>query len=151
MTTVESEAGRIFVREVMIVARRWRTRMDDRLRALGMSQARYAALIRLAEHPEGVSQATLAELAGVEPATLVRIIDTLESQGHLERRPAPGDRRVNILSLTPQAEPLIVELERIGHELGWAVMGDLDLDDLRIANAVLQNVRAKLDAEPSRG
>lgn len=146
MNPAEIEAGRAFVREVIIVARRWRTKVDERLRALGMSQARYAALVRLAEHPEGLSQVTLADMAGVEPATLVRIIDFLSGEGLLERCPAPHDRRVNLLRLTPSGIAIVAELERVGIELGYEVLGGLPLEDLLVANSVLAQVRAKLNA-----
>ncbi len=68
---------------------------------MNMSIARWSALYWLGQAGDGVSQAHLAELAGVEPPTLVRVIDQLEQQGLVERRASPSDRRVNMLYLTP--------------------------------------------------
>ena len=68
-----------FAQAISIVARRWRTRLDERLKPMNMSIARWGALYWLGQAGDGVSQAALAELAGVEPPTLVRVIDQLEA------------------------------------------------------------------------
>jgi hypothetical protein len=53
-------------------------------------------LVYLAEH-EGISQVQLAELTDLEPMTLVRTLDYLESQGLLERRNDLANRRARRL------------------------------------------------------
>ena len=50
----------------------------------------------------------------VEPITLVRILDKLESRGLIERRQHPTDRRAWLLYLTPDAHPSLALLRRIG-------------------------------------
>lgn len=144
MNTEEIEAGRAFVRHVMAVARKWRAHVDERLRDLGMSQARYTVLVHLAENPDGLSQVALADLAGVEPASLVRLVDHLAGEGLVERSPSPSDRRVNLVRLTGAGSAAIAEIDRRGIKLGYEVLGDLALDDLLVANSVLGQVRAKL-------
>lgn len=146
MNTTEIEAGRVFVRHVMAVARKWRAHVDERLRSLGMSQARYTVLVHLTEHTGGLSQVALADLAGVEPASLVRLVDHLAGEGLVERRPSPLDRRVNLVRLTSSGSDLIAEIDRLGIKLGYEMLGDLALDDLLVANSVLGQVRAKLAA-----
>jgi MarR family transcriptional regulator for hemolysin len=65
------------------------------------------------EKNEGVSQARLAELTDVEPMTMVRILDRMEADGVLERRPDPDDRRARRLYLTAKARPLLEEIWRL--------------------------------------
>src|ERR1700722_17674602 len=73
-------------------------RFEQRAAALGLTLAQCKVLIYLANH-EGISQVQLAELTDLEPMTLVRTLDCLESQGRLERRNDPADRRARRLYL----------------------------------------------------
>src|ERR1700680_3989510 len=89
------------------VTRRYVLRFEVRAAreiSLNLSQAK--TLVRL-EKNEGVSQARLAELAEVDAMAMVRILDRMEADGLLERRPDPADRRARCLYLTPKAKPLL--------------------------------------------
>ena len=52
----------------------------------------------------------LAELTDLEPMTLVRALDYLESHGVLERRNDPADRRARRLYLKPKGKPLLDDI-----------------------------------------
>jgi MarR family transcriptional regulator for hemolysin len=45
--------------------------------------------------------------------SIVRILDRMESDGLLERRPDPADRRARCLYLTPKAKPLLEQIWRV--------------------------------------
>ena len=81
-------------------------RFEQRAAALGLTLPQCRVLIYLANR-EGISQVQLAELTDLEPMTLVRTLDYLESQGLLERRNDPADRRARRLYLKPKGEPLM--------------------------------------------
>jgi MarR family transcriptional regulator for hemolysin len=134
-----------FAQAISIVARRWRTRLDERLKPLDMSIARWGALYWLGQAGDGVSQAALAELAGVEPPTLVRVIDQLEAQGLVERRVNPADRRVNLLQLTPAARPLVTEIEAEAERLRVELLDGVSYEDYQIALAVIEKLRERLN------
>jgi DNA-binding MarR family transcriptional regulator len=57
-------------------------------------------LLRFVAASEGQSQQALAERLDVPASRMVALVDHLEEQGLLERRPDPGDRRVRGLYLT---------------------------------------------------
>jgi len=140
-----------FARELVVVARRWRTRLDERLKALGISEARWAALYWLWQSPEGLSQTELADRAGVESPTLVRTIDLLSEAGLVERRAHPADRRAKVVALTPAAMPLVKEIDAAAEELRRELMADISPEELRLALKVLRTLRVKLgdaEAEP---
>jgi MarR family transcriptional regulator, transcriptional regulator for hemolysin len=84
-------------------------RFEQRAGALGLTLPQCKALVHLAEH-EGISQVQLAELTDLEPMTLVRILDRMESDGWLERRNDPADRRARCLYLLPKAKPLVDDI-----------------------------------------
>lgn len=132
-------------RELALVTRRLRLKVDERLKSLGMSQSRGAVLYWLSDAPEGLSQTALAERAGVEPATLVRTLDQLEGQGLVERQPSPFDRRVNLVRLTEAAKPVLKEVFRVGEEVRREVMAGVSREDLQVTLAILRRMHARLD------
>jgi DNA-binding MarR family transcriptional regulator len=71
------------------------------LRAHGLTMWAYAVLLRLGEDPVR-SQAALAESIGADKTRIIDILNDLEARGLLLRRPDPADRRVRLLSLTPE-------------------------------------------------
>ncbi|MBS0419245.1 MAG: MarR family transcriptional regulator [Proteobacteria bacterium] len=98
------------------VSRRYVQRFEVRAREISLNLAQAKALVRL-EKNQGVSQARLAELAEVDPMTMVRILDRMEAEGLLERRPDPADRRARCLYLTPKARPILSEIWRLSDEI----------------------------------
>jgi MarR family transcriptional regulator, transcriptional regulator for hemolysin len=97
------------------VSRRYVLRFEVRARAISLNLPQAKALVRL-ENNEGVSQARLAELAEVDPMTMVRMLDRMEADGLLERRPDPADRRARCLYLTAKAKPILTEIWRVSEE-----------------------------------
>ena len=135
-----------FSRELVVVARRWRTRLDERLKSLGLSEARWAALYWLWQSPEGLSQTALAERAGVESPTLVRTLDLLCEAGLVERRSCAYDRRAKVVVLTPAAMPLIHKLDAVAADLRRELMAELTPQELVTALTVMRKLRARLDS-----
>src|SRR6267154_848285 len=84
-------------------------RFEQRAGALGLTLPQCKALVYLADH-EGISQVQLAELTDLEPMTLVRTLDCLESHGWLERCSDPADRRARRLYLKPKGKPLVDDI-----------------------------------------
>lgn len=136
-----------FVRELVIVARRWRNRLDERLKSIGMSQARWAALYWLDQSPAGLSQTALAERAGVEAPSLVRLIDLLEAQGLVVRRVSEKDRRSKLVQLTPAAGPVIAEIVAVSDQLRREVMKDVSREDMTVMLRLLGSMRSALGTD----
>jgi MarR family transcriptional regulator for hemolysin len=84
-------------------------RFEQRAGALGLTLPQCKVLVYLANH-EGISQVQLAELTDLEPMTLVRTLDCLESHGWLERRNDPADRRARRLYLEAKGRPLVDDI-----------------------------------------
>lgn len=92
------------------LARLMRVRFDQHARTWGMTRAQCVALMKLQCHP-GLSQTELAAILEVEPITVGRIIDRLESAGFVERRPDPTDRRMHRLHLLDAATPVLEKVD----------------------------------------
>lgn len=102
---------RQFPFSVARLARRWRKLLDERLKDLGVTQARWSTMVALHRGGEGVTQRELAELMSIENPTLVRLLDNLEAQELIERRPCEQDRRARRLHLTSRGESFIEQLD----------------------------------------
>ncbi|MEV5740150.1 MarR family transcriptional regulator [Microbispora rosea] len=75
------------------------------LREHGLSMWAYAVLLRLDERPVR-TQAALAESIGADKTRIISVLDDLQRRGLIERSPDPADRRVRLLSITPEGRRL---------------------------------------------
>ena len=69
------------------------------LEAYGLSMWGYSVLAALDRSPVR-TQAALAEAIGADKTRIIPILDELQAQGFIERRPDPDDRRVRLLAAT---------------------------------------------------
>ena len=140
LTSKEAE----FAVELGKVARRWRTRLDSRLRTMGLTQARWMALLELSR-ADGLTQRELATTLGVEGPTLVRLLDGLEGQGLIERQPCPDDRRVKRVRVTTTAVPILNEIRKITDATQSELLAGVVAEDLSTALRVLTLIAERLE------
>jgi DNA-binding MarR family transcriptional regulator len=125
------------------VSRRFVLRFEEHARLISLTLPQCKVLVRL-EKNEGVSQARLAELADVDAMTMVRILDRMESEGVIERRPDPADRRARCLYLTPKSKPLLKEIWRLGDLTRSEVFAGIGKAELQTCMAVLEQMDSNL-------
>ena len=94
------------------VTRRYVARFERHAAEISLTLMQCKVLLHLSKN-EGASQVRLCELTDVEPMMMVRILDRMEADKLLERRPDPHDRRARRLYLTRKAAPLLEEVDRI--------------------------------------
>ena len=134
------------------VARLLRVDADKRARQHGMTRAQWAILIWLERQP-GLSQKELSEILEVEPITVARLIDRLETRGMVERRPDPRDRRIWRLHLLPPAREVLHEIDYQRAAMTRMVTAGIDEHSTEIMTEALMRMKATLtqEAHPSRG
>ena len=134
------------------VARLLRKRFEQNARGLGLTRAQWQVLSVIGRN-EGFQQRALADILEVEPITLGRILDRLESADLIERRRHVTDRRVWQLYLKPKALPLIEQMREIGNLTrieAFAGVSETDLDTLlRILTETKTNLIAACNAPPA--
>ena len=135
-----------FAVELARVYRSWRAIVDAQLRPLDMTQARWITLLHIARGGAGLLQKDLAERMGIEGPTLVRLLDALETAGLVTRREAEGDRRGKTLALTPTAQPIVDEIERVVGESRQRLLGDVSDEDIASCIRVFRHIREKISA-----
>lgn len=82
-------------------------RLDEALRPLGLTFARYEALTLLSFTKTGrLPMAKIGDRLMVHPASVTHTIDRLERDGLVRREPDPRDRRGRLAVLTPAGRKL---------------------------------------------
>lgn len=125
------------------VARLLRRAFDQRAQACSLTRAQWQVLAHLF-HNEGSNQAAVAEALEIEPITLSRHIDKLETLGYVVRLPDPNDRRARRLHLTPAVQPLLDEMRRIGMDVLAAALEGVDAEETERMIASLSRMRANM-------
>lgn len=125
------------------IGRIWRQRLDQRLKPLGLSMAKWRTLMRLSLG-DGISQRELSQRLEIEGPTLVGLLDRLSRDGYIERRDSQQDRRCKTVHLTPKAHASLVEINRVSAQLRRELLGDIPRAQLLEAIGTLQHVKARL-------
>ena len=76
-------------------------RLEDALKGVGLSAAKYYVLSQLAESREPVPLRQLAEEQECVPSNMTTLVDRLEADGLVRRIDDPADRRSKRAELTP--------------------------------------------------
>jgi len=129
-----------------VFARSWRATLNQRLKPLGLSQSRWRALRFLSRAPEGMTQADLARMLGIEAPTVTRLVAQLEQGGLVRRRAVAGDARCKTVHLTPKAKKLIVRINAAVRQLRAETIGRLTDAQALAGLAVILSLQDFLDA-----
>jgi DNA-binding MarR family transcriptional regulator len=129
MGAVEALVGFRFRRIQNEMSRRFKQRISRAEVNPGM----FSALALIRANP-GLSQTDLAAEIGMDRATVVALIDALESNGWAKRTRDPADRRRHSLSITPAGLRELGKLEELALENEASVraaLGPKGMADLR--------------------
>ena len=140
-TAVVEYAGQLFFRL-------WRvthTRFAEALEPLGLTTALFALLNVLGTR-EGAIQQELGAAMGIDPSTMVSLIDQLEAAGLARRRPRPTDRRAREVVITPKGRRALERARELAMQVEAEVLGGLSGAERRQLLALLR--RALSSAPP---
>jgi MarR family transcriptional regulator, transcriptional regulator for hemolysin len=110
---------------------------------LGLSLDECKALIYV-HRTQGINQVDLAGCTGCTPMTLMRILDRMEQDGWVERRPDPEDRRVRRLYLTRAAMTMVTRIWAIADRARAESLAGLDAADRERLIGLLERIRGNL-------
>jgi DNA-binding MarR family transcriptional regulator len=118
-------------------------------------EPRHYAVLRAVRARDGQSQQTVADRLQIPPSTMVSLVDHLEQQGWLERRPDAADRRTRQLHLTRRGGQVLDRATRLGDE--WehqicAGLSDTEREQLLgLLRRVATNIGIGQETLPDRG
>ena len=127
-------------------ARAWRTKLDQRLRPLGLSQGKWTTLVHLAWGGDKLTQRELASRIGIEEATLAGLLDRLQTDRWIARKTSEHDRRCKTVHLQPRSKKVLTQIFETAHELRQELISDIPAAELVTCMEVLTRIRDKADS-----
>ncbi|MBY7915525.1 MarR family transcriptional regulator [Vibrio fluvialis] len=126
-----------------IAARLWRRHLDQRLAQAGIKDISWAPLLHLDEFGDGISQKDLAASVGMEGSTLVRLLDTLEQKGQIERQADSHDRRAKRIYLTDAGREQVSALRTELLQIETEMLADVSDEQIDVMLEVLDGLITK--------
>ena len=131
---------------VQETARTWRHQLDQRLRPLGLSQAKWRTLAHLSRGH--LTQCDLAQRLGIEEPTLARLLGKLEQDRWIKRESAIHDRRCKTVHLQPKSSAILEKIEGTARELRHELLETIPARDLQTCMRVLVEIRNRAASVP---
>jgi DNA-binding MarR family transcriptional regulator len=142
-TAVTEFAGQLFFR----LWRASHTRVAAALESLGLTPPLFG-LLNLLGALQGASQQELGKAMGVDPSTMVALIDELEGSGLAKRQPHPTDRRARAVVLTPKGRRLRERGRQKASQVEDEVLGGLSAADRRELVRLLRLAHSSAPPQP---
>ena len=133
-------AGQLFFR----LWRASHTRVAEALESVGLTPALFGLLNVLGAR-EGAIQQELGSAMGVDPSTMVSLIDQLEAAGLAKRRPHPTDRRAREVVITPKGRRALERGRQMANQVEDEVLRGLSATERR---ELLSLLRRALSSAP---
>ena len=148
MATPPSPAAPVTEFAGQLFFRLWRashTRIADALESVGLTPALFGLLNVLGAR-EGAIQQELSSAMGIDPSTMVALIDELERGGLAKRRPHPKDRRAREVAITPKGRRVLERGRGLANQVDDDVLQGLTAAERRQLLTLLR--RALRSAPP---
>lgn len=133
------------------VARAYKAAADKMAANFGLSHASAWPIVMIGRLGDGVRPGAVADALGLEPPSLVRVIDQLVESGLLERHDDVIDRRAKTLHLSAKGRTCASGLEKALIPFRRQLFGDVDPADIAACERVLTSLDATLAAASGDG
>ena len=126
-------------------ARAWRQKLDERLRPMGLSQAKWRTLMHLSLAEDALTQAEIAARLGVEEPTVVTLLHRLEREDWITRTNSALDRRCKMVLLGRRAQRVIARINSSAKTLRNELLADIPTTDLEMCMEVLAHIKDRAE------
>jgi MarR family transcriptional regulator, multiple antibiotic resistance protein MarR len=135
-----------FFTDLVRVETRLYNAVEERVKTQAGVGAGYFELLRyVRDHPDA-RVADLASAFAIGVGTTSKIVDRLEKQGWVERRPNPANRRSSLLALTSAGESVVSRAEPVWHTAIQEILGEaVTPDELTALSLALGALRSDLE------
>ncbi len=120
---------------------RYQSMFQECAAGLGLTGPQFAALLRLSEMGR-VTQNHLGRLAAMDSATVQGVVRRLLERGWVHATADPQDRRIRILTITPEGAELLRAAQEAGRRANESVLAPLSPAERRNLLAMLRRVAA---------
>ena len=129
------------VTSVMRVQQILQYAVDAALRPLGLTFARYEALVLLGFAREGsLPMSKMGQRLQLHPTSITNIVDRLERSALVRRRPHPTDGRTTLVEITDDGRELAGRATAAVTDVEFGLVG-LDPDEVTTLTGLLARVR----------
>src|ERR1700719_2801490 len=132
-------------------ARAWRLKLDERLKPMGLSQAKWRTLMHLSIAPGPLTQSEIASDLGIEEPTLVTLLHRLENDRWVARKNSSHDRRCKTVHLAPRAQRVIEQISDAAFKLRHELLDDIPASELQTCMRVLDRIRQRAEKGNGNG
>ncbi len=109
----------------------------------GHSLTHESALVAMSQHPDE-SIDTLSKVLGLTHSGAVRLVNTLEKEGLVERHRSSEDARIAVLRVTPKGRKRADKVLNARQQITETVLDTLPSDQMEALQPVLEAALAKL-------
>ena len=131
---------------MMRVMRMHRRIIEGRIRSLGIHPSQHFVLMQLNRVENMSSQAKIAEMMDVSPASVARTLKNLDEGGYIVRADGQTDSRRNEIAITPKGEIVVNESRALFAGVDEAVYADFSPEELAQLEALLNKMIGSLSA-----
>jgi DNA-binding MarR family transcriptional regulator len=118
-------------------------------------EPRHFAVLRAVAEAGGQSQQAVAQRLQIPASTMVSLLDHMEREGLIERRPHPTDRRTRLPQLTGRGEQILDQAVRLGTQWEEQICSGLSPAErdslLALLRRVASNIGVATEELPDRG
>lgn len=136
-------AGQLFFR----LWRASHTQTAAALQSIGLTPALFAVLNYL-QAGNGAIQQQIGSAMGIDPSTMVSLVDQLERTGLAKRRPHPQDRRAREVMITPKGRRTLKRARELTEEVESDVLQGLSPAERRQLVRLLRKAFAAAPPQP---
>lgn len=144
MTEDELFARRPLGMRMAMLVRQWRATIDGALADTGLTQSGWTVLMQLRQLGDNVSVSELAEVQGIELPPLMRTLTQLENQGLIARTISPYDKRIRLLTLTPEGRVMLEKITRVIETCQERAAQHISAENLEIFSTTLNQIACNL-------
>ncbi len=130
-----------FTNSLTWVARAYKTSADKVASQYGLSEATAWPAVMINQMGGCVRPGEVAEALGLDPSSIVRVIDRLIAAELLTREEDANDRRARLLTLTENGRQRVRQVTQAMRPFRRKLFEDIDREDLEAALRVLEKLK----------
>lgn len=127
------------------VSRSYKAACDRVAAQYGLTQAVAWPIVAISRMGEGARPGVIADAVGIEPSSVVRLIDQLVDSGLIERREDTNDRRAKLLYLTDEGRKKVKQIETALIPLRRQLLEGLSNEELDTCMHVFKTLGASIE------
>ena len=109
--------------------------------------SRERLLTFIAKYPDGTTQKQIAESFGIRPSSASELLNKLEDDGYIDRRPNEADKRSTLIFLTEKGQARAAEVEDLRWERCTDWFGALTDEEKEEMITLLDKIIGNADAD----